>query len=108
MNGNSPSTVDRLGQPISAENAQALLPPSACVFVAKYMPPPALVSLVSSSLLTPTSLSSSRTDEELQQSVDQVFREFGKVYVKIRRDGRGMPYAFCQYEVGTFCALAMN
>ena len=26
---------DRSGQPISAENAQAILPPSACVFVAK-------------------------------------------------------------------------
>lgn len=30
-------------------------------------------------------------------AVTQVFREFGPVYVKIRRDHKNMPFAFCQY-----------
>lgn len=29
---------DRLAEPLSADNAQAILPPQACVFVAKYVP----------------------------------------------------------------------
>lgn len=45
------------------------------------------------------SLSHTRTDEELEGSVTSVFRTFGIVYVKIRRDNKGMPFAFCQYEV---------
>ena len=28
-----------------------------------------------------------------------VFREFGQVWVKIRRDHKNMPFAFCQYSV---------
>jgi len=28
-----------------------------------------------------------------------VFRDFGKVWVKVRRDDRQMPYAFAQYTV---------
>lgn len=31
-----------------------------------------------------------------------LFETFGRVWVKIRRDNRGMPYAFCQYEVSFF------
>ncbi|KAI9824679.1 MAG: hypothetical protein M1819_000832 [Sarea resinae] len=69
---------NRIIGPISADNAQAVLPPDACVFVAN--------------------LSSSRTDDELQESVTDAFKGFGSVYVKIRRDARMMPYAFCQYE----------
>ncbi|KAI9819208.1 MAG: hypothetical protein M1827_007364 [Pycnora praestabilis] len=69
---------DRVGQLISADNAQAVLPPEACVFVAN--------------------LSSIRSDEQLEYSVTRAFEAFGNVYVKIRRDNRGMPYAFCQYE----------
>lgn len=34
-------------------------------------------------------------------SVTQVFREFGPVFVKIRRDTKQMPFAFCQYTVST-------
>ncbi|MCJ1403889.1 hypothetical protein MMC11_007112 [Xylographa trunciseda] len=66
------------GVEITNDNAQALLPPMACVFVAN--------------------LSSIRTDEQLEHSVARVFEQFGRVYVKIRRDNRGMPYAFAQYE----------
>ena len=45
------------------------------------------------------SLSHTRSDEELEVSVKAVFQTFGPVYVKIRRDNKGMPFAFCQYEV---------
>ncbi|KAI9888784.1 MAG: hypothetical protein M1814_006289 [Vezdaea aestivalis] len=75
-------------QPVSAENAQALLPPSACVFVAN--------------------LTQARTDEELERSVTEAFGCFGRVYVKIRRDPRGMPFAFCQYEVDTHAGRAIS
>ena len=46
-----------------------------------------------------SSLSTGRTDDQLEHSVQREFSAFGTVYVKIRRDSRGMPYAFCQYEV---------
>jgi hypothetical protein len=32
-------------------------------------------------------------------AVTQIFREYGPVYVKIRRDRQQMPFAFCQYTV---------
>ncbi|MCJ1486563.1 hypothetical protein MMC06_006741 [Schaereria dolodes] len=69
---------DRVGLELSGDNAQAVLPPNACVFVAN--------------------LCSTRTDDQLEQSVTLAFEAFGNVYVKIRRDGNGMPFAFCQYE----------
>ncbi|TKA65780.1 hypothetical protein B0A49_10430 [Cryomyces minteri] len=69
---------DRIGQTPSADNAQAIYPPDACVFVAN--------------------LSSGRTEDELETAVAKIFGKFGAVYLKIRRDTRGMPYAFCQYE----------
>jgi hypothetical protein len=31
--------------------------------------------------------------------VTKIFREFGPVFVKIRRDAKQMPFAFCQYTV---------
>ena len=45
------------------------------------------------------SLSTARTDEQLEHAVRQKFSVFGTVYVKLRRDSKGMPFAFCQYEV---------
>lgn len=47
------------------------------------------------------SLSQTRTDEQLEYSVTSVFQVFGDVYVKVRRDSKGMPFAFCQYEVSS-------
>lgn len=47
------------------------------------------------------SLSQARTDEQLESSVTAVFQAFGDVYVKVRRDSKGMPFAFCQYEVSS-------
>lgn len=40
-----------------------------------------------------------RSDEQLEESVSTAFSEYGKCYVKIRRDKNHMPYAFVQYEV---------
>lgn len=45
------------------------------------------------------SLAASHTDEDLQKSLLDYFSKIGKVYVKIRRDERGNPYSFCQFEV---------
>ncbi|KAL9127079.1 MAG: hypothetical protein Q9217_003981 [Psora testacea] len=42
-------------------------------------------------------LTQSDTDDQLEYAVTQAFQQFGNVYVKIRRDGRQMPYAFAQY-----------
>ena len=47
-----------------------------------------------------SSLLQTAADQQLEQAVTATFSQFGKVYVKIRRDGRGMPFAFAQYEVG--------
>ncbi|KAL8661369.1 MAG: hypothetical protein Q9202_005671 [Teloschistes flavicans] len=69
---------DRANLTLSADTAQAMLPPNACVFVAN--------------------LTQIKSDEELEKSVSAVFQAFGNVYVKIRRDNKGMPFAFCQYE----------
>lgn len=49
--------------------------------------------------LTESSLLQSESEESLQMAVTQIFREFGPVYVKIRRDAKQMPFAFCQYTV---------
>ncbi|KAF8419737.1 hypothetical protein EV426DRAFT_719819 [Tirmania nivea] len=52
--------------------------PSACVFVAN--------------------LAATRTDEELQKSLQNHFGKIGRLHVKIRRDEKGNPYSFCQFE----------
>ncbi|XMA14794.1 hypothetical protein WAI453_007585 [Rhynchosporium graminicola] len=62
---------------IKPEDAQAIFPPSSCVFVANLL--------------------QSEGDEALEVAVTQIFREYGTVYVKIRRDTKHMPFAFCQY-----------
>lgn len=64
-------------QSIKDEDSQAVFPPSCCVFVANLL--------------------QSETEEALQVAVTQVFREYGSVFVKIRRDSKQMPFAFCQY-----------
>ena len=38
-------------------------------------------------------------DDQLEYKVKEKFEAFGNVYVKIKRDYRGMPYAFAQFEV---------
>ncbi|KAI0020649.1 hypothetical protein F4780DRAFT_779330 [Xylariomycetidae sp. FL0641] len=58
-------------------DAQAFYPPSACVFVAN--------------------LPDHKPDSALEAAVTRVFNQFGPVFVKIRRDQKNMPFAFCQY-----------
>lgn len=43
------------------------------------------------------SLSQLESDRALEGEVTRVFSDFGTVFVKIRRDHRGMPFAFCQF-----------
>ncbi|KAL9100380.1 MAG: hypothetical protein Q9163_004238 [Psora crenata] len=68
---------DKVGVTPTNHTAQAIFSPQACVFIAN--------------------LTQSDTDEELEYAVSQAFRQFGNVYVKIRRDTRQMPFAFAQY-----------
>ena len=49
--------------------------------------------------LTSGSLPRELADEVLEYKLKEKFDAFGTVYVKIKRDYRGMPYAFCQFEV---------
>ncbi|KAI9885679.1 MAG: hypothetical protein M1823_002548 [Watsoniomyces obsoletus] len=64
--------------PLNATNAQATSP-TACVFVAN--------------------LAASCSDAQLEASVREIFQQFGTlVEVKIRRDPRGMPFAFVHYD----------
>jgi hypothetical protein len=86
---------DRADAKISTHNAQALLSPSACVFVAKSVAP----GKHPPSVLTSISLNANLSDDELQSSVTRFFSKFGKCWPKIRRDPKNMPYAFIQFEV---------
>lgn len=46
-----------------------------------------------------TSLLQAMSDEQLERSVAAAFARFGRCFAKIRRDSKGMPFAFVQYEV---------
>lgn len=46
-----------------------------------------------------SSLLQGLSDEQLERSVEGAFARFGRCFVKIRRDNKGMPFAFVQYEV---------
>lgn len=50
-------------------------------------------------VLTICSLASQVEDENLERQVTKVFSRYGTVFVKIRRDARKMPFAFCQFTV---------
>ncbi|KAL7947745.1 hypothetical protein V8C42DRAFT_342757 [Trichoderma barbatum] len=58
-------------------DAQNIYPSSACVFVAN--------------------LTQAFDDRRLEIEVTKYFSQFGTVFVKIRRDSRQMPFAFCQF-----------
>ena len=45
------------------------------------------------------SLVQTQSDDQLEHHVHVAFLQYGTCYVKIRRDARGMPFAFVQYEV---------
>jgi hypothetical protein len=38
-------------------------------------------------------------DDKLKECLTNSFSKYGKVWIKIRRDPKSMPYAFAQYEV---------
>ncbi|PTB70485.1 hypothetical protein BBK36DRAFT_1174437 [Trichoderma citrinoviride] len=63
-------------QPPSVD-AQNIYPSSACVFVAN--------------------LTQAFDDRKLEIEVTKCFSQYGTVFVKIRRDSRQMPFAFCQF-----------
>lgn len=86
---------DRVNIPITADTAQAMLPPNACVFVAKYAPFNAWSEIATYIC----SLLQAMSDEQLERSVAAAFARFGQCWVKIRRDNKGMPFAFVQYQV---------
>ena len=85
---------DRLNKTVTGGNAQGLFPPSAALFVAKYVPSPFLV--LSTKF---RSLFNQRSDDQLDVSVHGAFDTFGKCHVRIRRDKHKQPYAFVQFEV---------
>ncbi|KAH0497173.1 hypothetical protein TgHK011_004502 [Trichoderma gracile] len=58
-------------------DAQDIYPSSACVFVAN--------------------LTQAVDDRRLEIEVTKYFSQYGTVFVKIRRDSRQMPFAFCQF-----------
>ncbi|KAI2463593.1 hypothetical protein F4781DRAFT_437283 [Annulohypoxylon bovei var. microspora] len=62
---------------VGGVDAQAFYPATACVFVANL----------------PDHIRDSRLEVELTR----IFSQYGIVFVKIRRDSRNMPFAFCQY-----------
>ncbi|KAI0838091.1 hypothetical protein F5Y06DRAFT_287564 [Hypoxylon sp. FL0890] len=62
---------------VSNVDAQAYYPATACVFVAN--------------------LPDCVRDSRLEAELTRVFSQYGIVFVKIRRDHRNMPFAFCQF-----------
>ncbi|KAI1493964.1 hypothetical protein F5X96DRAFT_685290 [Biscogniauxia mediterranea] len=84
---NRPSDIGSRHQ-IAGVDAQAYYPPSACVFVAN--------------------LPESKPDHTLEASITKAFATFGPVFVKIRRDSKNMPFAFCQYTNSEHAEKAMR
>ncbi|KAJ2990516.1 hypothetical protein NUW58_g2914 [Xylaria curta] len=62
---------------VQGVDAQTYYPAEACIFVAN--------------------LPESKSDTVLEVAVTKSFSAFGPVFVKIRRDPKNMPFAFCQY-----------
>jgi len=95
LNSKPTPRADRLSDQITPQNAQGVLPPEACVFVAKYVrkEPGEDMELILSSL------SVNRNDGELEASVHASFDQFGECVVKVRRDKHRHPFAIVQYHV---------
>ncbi|ORY67692.1 uncharacterized protein BCR38DRAFT_510975, partial [Pseudomassariella vexata] len=69
-------------------DAQSFYPSTACVFVAN--------------------LPEGVKDNRLEAEVTRHFSKFGVVFVKIRRDSKNMPFAFCQYTNDEDARVAMT
>ncbi|KAL7621232.1 hypothetical protein AAE478_008549 [Parahypoxylon ruwenzoriense] len=72
---------------VAGVDAQAFYPATACVFVAN--------------------LPETVRDGRLEAEVTRAFSRFGIVFVKIRRDQRNMPFAFCQFTKNEDAHTAM-
>ncbi|THW12905.1 hypothetical protein D6D23_09979 [Aureobasidium pullulans] len=66
---------------VTADNAQSLYAPDACLFVAN--------------------LDRSRTATELTDEVQRIFAQIGECWVKTRFDAKNIPVAFAQYKTQT-------
>lgn len=75
--------------------------PSACIFVAKYVPGLNYSTQRVYQNLTLSSLAATQTDDQLMKSLQSHFGKFGRLHVKIRRDSKSNPYSFCQFEVNS-------
>ncbi|PKX91640.1 uncharacterized protein P174DRAFT_433081 [Aspergillus novofumigatus IBT 16806] len=73
-----PPRLDRQYTTITAENAQGLFPPDACIFVGN--------------------LKITLEDKDLVRDIQQTFSMFGPCHVKVKRDKRKIPTAFVQFE----------
>ncbi|GIC86558.1 uncharacterized protein Aud_002932 [Aspergillus udagawae] len=73
-----PPRLDRQYTAITAENAQGLFPPDACIFVGN--------------------LKITLEDKDLVRDIQQRFSTFGPCHVKVKRDKRKIPTAFVQFE----------
>ncbi|KAJ4147295.1 hypothetical protein LMH87_001829 [Akanthomyces muscarius] len=62
---------------VPSVDAQGIYPPTACIFAAN--------------------LAQLYDDKTLEYEVTRAFSKYGPVFVKIRRDQRQMPFAFCQF-----------
>lgn len=82
-------------------------PKASTRLLAAFSLPSKFIQIYSSTDTDFNSLLQTEGEETLQMAVTQVFREFGPVFVKIRRDAKQMPFAFCQYTVSTSICLSI-
>ncbi|KXX82619.1 Multicopy suppressor of sporulation protein msa1 [Madurella mycetomatis] len=73
---------------IGGVDVQGIYPATACVFVAN--------------------LPEHKDDRALEAAVTREFSKYGTVFVKIRRDGNHMPFAFCQFTNDEDANTAMD
>ncbi len=101
--GNEPSKTifhpreDQIGLQLSADTAQAILPTKRMCFGSKVRSLPSYFKIWMKLMFN--NLTQARTGEQLEFSVTSIFKAFGDVYVKVRRESNGIPYALYQYKV---------
>lgn len=93
-NGLAPR-ADRALQVPNAKNSQGIYPPDAAIFVAKYVPQRMDWNI----LLTVHSLSSQRTEDQLELSCHNIFDGFGPNHIAVKTDSRDHPFGIVQFEV---------
>jgi hypothetical protein len=101
-----PPRLDRQYTTITAENAQGLFPPDACIFVGKCVARCSLLAKLE--ILTCISLKITLEDKDLIRDIQQTFSIFGPCHVKVKRDRRKIPTAFVQFEASTSWLLSSS